>query len=262
MFRSKRFVVRLVVYSTLALCAGVVWHMYLAAPSTTEWPPGSFGVSDDGVDIYTVRPQDLRLYWKNASGSPYGSAKNLHLDLKRQGLNLRFALNSGIFRQASEGVTPLGLHVENHKELVPLNAATSGYGNFYLQPNGVFWWDEALAGIYTTQDYAKARRHPAFALQSGPMLVVDGKINPAFGRFSQNRFLRAGVGIRKDGNVLLAISEVPVRFFDFACVFQQRGCEAALYLDGAIISMYATAPEIDVTRGDMAGILTVVGPSN
>jgi uncharacterized protein YigE (DUF2233 family) len=82
----------------------------------------------------------------------------------------------------------------------------------------------------------------AYATQSGPMVVINGKINPNFKKDSKSKFTRSGVGIRKDGTLVFAISQQPVTFYDFARIFLFYGCQDALYLDGAISEMYL--PEI------------------
>jgi uncharacterized protein YigE (DUF2233 family) len=70
------------------------------------------------------------------------------------------------------------------------------------------------------------------------MLLVNGRVHPAFRQGSINLNIRNGVGILPDGQVLLAISAVPVNLWDFAQFFKTRGCKNALYLDGAISRAY------------------------
>jgi uncharacterized protein YigE (DUF2233 family) len=71
-------------------------------------------------------------------------------------------------------------------------------------------------------------------------LVLNGKINSnkTLSPTSRSKYIRNGVGIRKDGQVVFAISNRPVNFYEFALFMQQKGCQHALYLDGGVSSMY------------------------
>ena len=97
------------------------------------------------------------------------------------------------------------------------------------------------------ENYRSINANIAYATQSGPMVVIDGKINPNFNSSSTSKYTRSGVGIRKDGTLVFAISQQPVTFYDFARIFLFYGCQNALYLDGAISEMYL--PEIGRYQG-------------
>jgi uncharacterized protein YigE (DUF2233 family) len=65
------------------------------------------------------------------------------------------------------------------------------------------------------------------------MLVIDGRIHPAFIVGSPDRKRRDGVGMSSPTVVHFAISEETVNFHDFARFFRDRlGCDDALFLDG------------------------------
>jgi len=54
-------------------------------------------------------------------------------------------------------------------------------GNFHLKPNGVFWIDDAGAPhVAATDSYLALKTSPEWATQSGPMLLIDGALHPAF----------------------------------------------------------------------------------
>ncbi len=76
--------------------------------------------------------------------------------------------------------TAAGLYIENGIERKALNTRKSGYGNFHLQPNGVFWVQDGKAAVTPTADYARLKPSADIATQSGPMLVIGGAINPKF----------------------------------------------------------------------------------
>jgi uncharacterized protein YigE (DUF2233 family) len=143
---------------------------------------------------------------------------------------------------------PIGLYIEDGRELVPANATTvPGEGaavpNFYKKPNGVFYIGDDEAGILETGRFLDAKPEADFATQSGPMLVIDGKIHPAFIDGSTDRKPRDGVGMSSPTQVHFAISEERVNFFDFARFFRDKlGCDDALFLDGGSApGLYAPA---------------------
>ncbi len=121
----------------------------------------------------------------------------------------------------------------------PLNLE-SGDGNFFLKPNGVFLLaDDGTADITKSEDFQRSRNRVRAATQSGPLLLIDGKINSAFKEGSTNRFVRSGVGLIDSHTVVFVISNEPVNFWDFAQFFRDvLRCRKALYLDGAISKFY------------------------
>src|SRR5262249_4466596 len=123
--------------------------------------------------------------------------------------------------------------------------------NFLKKPNGVFYVGSSGAGVVTTEAFVAARPETEFATQSGPMLVIDGKLHSAFIPGSSDRKRRNGVGITSPTMVHFAISEGSVNFYDFALLFRDYlGCRSALFLDGGAASgLYA--PELD--RDDPPG---------
>lgn len=210
------------------------------------------------VEVDSAR-QDLRLFWKDAaSGERYGRPGVLEASLKRGGETLLFATNAGMFQP---DYRPVGLHVEEGKEWSPLDERSGLPGNFYLAPNGVFFVRaNGQPGIQTTDRFARER--PAdirLATQSGPMLVVGGRIHDAFNPRSESRFVRSGVGWKGGTRLVFALSAEPVTFFEFARFFLEKcGCPDALYLDGAISRFHVPSAGHPDPGGDFAGMLGVV----
>jgi uncharacterized protein YigE (DUF2233 family) len=58
----------------------------------------------------------------------------------------------------------------------------------------------------------KQRPRTDLATQSGPMLVINGRVHPRFDKRSTSLKARNGVGVRTDGKVLFAISKGEVSF--------------------------------------------------
>lgn len=205
----------------------------------------------------------LSLYWRNpATDRAFGSIDALQQWGARRNKRLLFAANAGIYDRK---FAPLGLHVENGKTLVPLNLAHGdpAQGNFSLRPNGVFAiYDNSRAAVRTTAEFKADGKNAQAATQSGPMLVIDGTINPSFVDDSSSLKWRSGVCAKSPTDVVFAVSETPVNFYTFARLFRDRiGCRNALYLDGSISQFYldgagyAGAPSL--TLKPYAGIFAV-----
>ena len=214
-----------------------------------------------------LRRAELGLHWRDpATGQPFASIHSLRRWGASRDLELLFAANAGIYDAHGE---PLGLYVENGKALKPLNTAHGdpAAGNFSLLPNGVFSIDaNGRATVQTTADFAAAHEQPRLATQSGPMLVIDGKINPLFDAASDSTKWRSGVCARKPDEAMFAVSAAPVNFHTFAQLFRDKlGCRNALYLDGTLSQVYVDgdyygAPAFMVKP--YAGIFAVFVPAS
>lgn len=193
---------------------------------------------------------DIRLFHLAADGRPYGSLETF----AARGPAVVFAMNAGMYLP---DLMPQGLYVEQGKTLSPL-ATGNGEGNFNLKPNGVFLVTaDGRAAIVETGTFAAAPI-PAYATQSGPLLVIGGALHPAFAANGDLRFVRNGVGVRADGNVVFAISLSEVSFGRFARLFRDAlSCLDALYLDG-FVSGLADDDEVLVGGGHAAGPIVAV----
>jgi uncharacterized protein YigE (DUF2233 family) len=204
---------------------------------------------------YTInlKEHNFRMYWKNENDEIIRSIQNLKDYLFRRNEELVFAMNGGMYM---ENRHPLGLFIEDGVVKRKLNEA-KGTGNFYLMPNGVFYIRSNGEGyICKTSDFA-LNETIVYATQSGPMLVVEGKINSAFTKGSSNVNIRNGVGILPDNKIIFAISKSEVNLYDFAEFFLSKGCKNALYLDGYISKMYCPENNMTSLDGDFGVILGV-----
>ncbi len=185
--------------------------------------------------IVDLQKQHLRFYSVNTNGRPYSNIGQLKSELDKANQTLIFAMNGGMF---DKDLSSQGLYIENGELINELDTNRTGYGNFYLQPNGVFYLTkDKKTGICRTEDFKNLDRIQ-FATQSGPLLVIDGAIHPKLTEGSKNLHIRNGVGILPNGNLLFAISNQTINFFDFATFFKSNGCNYALYLDGFVSKMY------------------------
>ncbi|MFK7810590.1 MAG: phosphodiester glycosidase family protein [Saprospiraceae bacterium] len=196
--------------------------------------------NDENILSYIIdlEKQHLQFFHKNQNGDPFINHGSLKKQLESNGQKLLFAMNGGMY---NKDLSPQGLYIEDGKKIAPLDTLQKGYGNFYLQPNGVFYLTEDKKSQITTTDNFTSNNSITFATQSGPMLLIDGSIHPKFRAGSSNLHIRNGVGILPDGRLLFAMSKERINFFDFASFFKSQGCKNALYLDGFVSRTYLPA---------------------
>lgn len=214
-------------------------------------------VEQDNILSYSVDPakKELAFYSKDGNGNFYANHGKLKEDLAHQLIELEFAMNGGMFM---EDLRPLGLYIENGKIIRPVNKVEKAFGNFYMQPNGIFYIDDKKhAHISKTTDF-ELTKSIEYATQSGPMLLIDGKMHPAFNEGSSNLNVRNGVGILPNGDILFAQSKSFINFYDFATFFKKNGCKNALYLDGFVSKTYLPAKDWTQTSGKFGIIIAVV----
>ena len=205
---------------------------------------------------YHLNPkkQQIQLFWKSNQGKIYRSIGNLKSDLKRKNKQLLFAMNGGMYQPDN---SPQGLFIEDSQIITPIDT-NSGTGNFYIKPNGVFYITSTNdAGICKTEDF-RNNQSIKYATQSGPMLLIDGRIHDSLNPQSKSSYVRNGVGILPDKSVLFAISSKEISMYEFADYFKKAGCTTAVYLDGFVSRMYHPEKNWKQVDGDFAVIIAVV----
>ncbi|MGO9544937.1 MAG: phosphodiester glycosidase family protein [Rhodomicrobium sp.] len=214
------------------------------AASPEKPPCRSFDFERHNYTLCEAPPSrfDIRIFWRRPDGAPYTYLSALPVTDKKGG-RLAFALNGGMFHP---DYRPVGLYIEDGREFVRASTA-SGPGNFHLKPNGVFYTGEGGAGVLETGAFLKQKPKAQFATQSGPMLVIDGKLHPRIAKARSSAKTRDGVCVR-DGAAFFAISEEAVPFDTFERLFRDGlKCKNALFLDGG------TAPALYVPSASRGG---------
>ena len=206
-----------------------------------------------------IRSDHLELFLDDGAGKPLNSFKHLAESLGPRGRRLEFAMNAGMYR---EDYSPLGLYVADGHEAHRINLASAKYGNFYIQPNGVFLVTATGARLVASPDYATIKEPVRLATQSGPLLVQAGALNPLFDPNGTSKFVRNGVGVINSNQVVFAISTEPVNFHTFASLFRDElKCSDALYLDGSISSVYVRSLGRDDEWAALGPMIAVTVPA-
>jgi uncharacterized protein YigE (DUF2233 family) len=228
-----------------------------ASPAEAGCAPKSFDGAKFTVCAFDPRHDQIRLFLSGPGGKPYGSLAGLAAALKAKGERLMFAMNAGMFGQDQ---SPVGLYIENRLKLHEADTRP-GASNFHLKPNGVFWVGDGVAGVTETSRYLADPPGARYATQSGPMLVLDGKIHPKIKPNGASEKIRNGVGACDGGAIVFAIADEPVNFDTFARLFRDGlSCQNALFLDGSVSSLYAPELDRDDELGPIGPIAGVVKP--
>ncbi|SFG09594.1 Uncharacterized protein YigE, DUF2233 family [Novosphingobium sp. CF614] len=170
-------------------------------------------------------------------GAPYRSLSQLAVGRPDKAHEVAFAMNGGMFDDAGQ---PIGYYVEEGERRHKLNR-NEGQGNFHMLPNGVFYGDAGGHwAVLASDDFAaKVSKRPDFGTQSGPMLVIAGKLHPRIDADGQSLKLRNGVGVDAQGRAHFVISDEPISFGKLARYFRDAlHCPNALFLDGSVSSLW------------------------
>ncbi|MEE4317233.1 MAG: phosphodiester glycosidase family protein [Erythrobacter sp.] len=160
---------------------------------------------------------------------------------------IAFAMNGGMY---GDDLKAIGYYVENGERLSELDRG-DGEGNFYMKPNGVFFGTGGQWRVIASETFfATVGERPEFGTQSGPMLVIEGKLHPDIQDNGPSRAIRNGVGVDAQGNAHFVIADAPVSFGQLARYFRDEVKVAnALYLDGLVSGLWDPAGgRMDQTR--------------
>lgn len=215
-----------------ALCIGFVSTAAAAEPCERRQLQGRNVIV---CTIETTR-HAVRTYWQAKDGTPYGSLAGIAGRAADQPGKMLFAMNAGMYH---DDLRPVGLYVENGRQLAKASSA-GGPGNFHMRPNGIFHISAAGVGVTETRRYLARPPKADYASQSGPMLVIDGKIHPKITGQGTSAKIRNGVGVQNASTAVFVITDEPVTFTEFARMFRDDlKTRNALYFDGSISSIYA-----------------------
>ena len=187
---------------------------------------------DFTVYIPDSNKEIIKMYWKDKNDKAYSELSKFIQE--NPGDKIKFATNGGIY---SEEYKPNGLYIENHKIISKLNL-DDGEGNFYMQPNGVFYIQDNQPKISESKSF-EYNENISYATQSGPLLIENGVINKKIRKNSESFKIRSAVGIDRENKMFFLMSRKKINFYDFSkYALDKLNCEELLFLDGTISKMY------------------------
>ena len=170
-------------------------------------------------------------------GQPYGSLSAFAQSVDPA--TVAFAMNGGMY---GDDLKAIGYYVEQGERLSELDRS-EGEGNFYMKPNGVFFGSGAKWQVMGSNTFFNTvGDRPQFGTQSGPLLLIEGKLHPDIQENGPSRAIRNGVGVDAKGSAHFVISDEPINFGQLARYFRDEVKVAqALYLDGQVSSLWDPA---------------------
>lgn len=218
-----------------------------ASPAQAEVPSACRQVTFEQVPLThcIADPAQHRIGMANwgADKQPFGALAAFAATVDPA--TIAFAMNGGMY---GDDLKAIGYYVEKGERLAELNRA-AGEGNFYMKPNGVFFGSGGAWRVLGSNTFFNTvGDRPEFGTQSGPLLVVDGKLHPEIQDDGPSKAIRNGVGVDGAGKAHFVIADAPVSFGQLARYFRDEVKVAnALYLDGQVSSLW------DPARGRMDG---------
>jgi prepilin-type processing-associated H-X9-DG protein len=184
------------------------------------------------AEVPSSEVKNIQMFYKDYSGNRFWNIWNVKQSIEKQGKQLLFAMNGGMYTPLYK---PVGLFIDNGKVVQPINLK-NGDNNFCWKPNGVFAIDNnGKAQVMVSEKFS--RSNIRFATQSGPMVLINGKIHEGFDS-SKSGYVRNAVGVKSNGDVFFCISLKALTFQQLAEFMLKNGCVNALYFDGSVSEMY------------------------
>jgi len=212
----------------------------------------------EGSRFTVCDPQkgELRLFAAGRRETPVRSFSELAAKVDPG--KVAFAMNAGMY---DEDGRPIGLAIVDGRQIRAINRRKGG-GNFHLMPNGVFQVHGDGRAEVVTSDKWKPSPAVRHATQSGPMLVIEGKLHPKFAPDGSSRHVRNGVGVAAGGKALFVISEDPVSLGKFARLFRDSlKTPNALFFDGAVSSLWDPANGRQDSHSPLGPIIVAFKPA-
>jgi uncharacterized protein YigE (DUF2233 family) len=204
-------------------------------PTASACEQRSFEGSRFTLCRYDKRRHEIALFLDGPDHRALRSFAALERLLGARATRLRFAMNAGMYDEAG---WPIGLYVDDRSQVHAINR-NAGPGNFHMLPNGVFQVSEdGYVAVRRSSEYLP-QFPPRFATQSGPLLVIDGRLHPAIQDNGSSLHIRNGVGVDSNDTAWFVISDDAVSFGRMARFFRDvLHCPNALYLDGSVSSLW------------------------
>ena len=209
-----------------------------APAQSTNWACHEQAFEGDRFTVCDAALGQIELIAAARDEAPVRNFSDLEARLGSRATQVAFAMNAGMF---DEDGRPIGLAIVAGRQVRAINRRKGG-GNFHLMPNGAFQVRRDGRAEVIASEQWKPSPDIRLATQSGPMLVIDGKLHPAFDHDGTSLHIRNGVGIGADGRPRFVISQDAVSFGKLARFFRDKlKCDNALFFDGAVSALWDPA---------------------
>lgn len=152
------------------------------------------------AEVPSSEVKNIQMFYKDQSGNRFWNIWNVKQSVEKQGKQLVFAMNGGMYTPLFK---PVGLFIDRGKEIQSINLK-NGDNNFCWKPNGVFAIDNnGKAQVTVSEKFSNSNIR--FATQSGPMVLINGKMHDGFEK-STSMYIRNAVGVKANGDVFFCIS--------------------------------------------------------
>lgn len=191
-----------------------------------------------GSEVVALRTNASRIHI--ATGTP------AEAPLWRQRARAIAAVNGGFFDVDDHS---LGVRIVNG------NVVSRAHGSRW----GVFYVRRGEAAIVPTERF-KVRSGIEEAVQCGPRLVVDGKVQPLKEQWAR----RTGIGIQRDGRVVVAVCDTDLSLPAWAKLWASHdalNCPDALNLDGGPstqLSLKTKTHSLEISSGRLVPDAVVI----
>lgn len=166
----------------------------------------------------TFKPSQIRMHWMDKDEIPYTTFSNLKKDFP----DLKFITNAGVLNKS---LKPTGLYIENGKLISSVKFLQNTKVNYGIHPTGIFYINHAGAHIVPATQHFN-HKNVTWAIQGGPMLIINETINPSL--TNTKKIVRNGVGVKKDGTLYFTIMNCTYK--ELARHFKDKGCVNAMSL--------------------------------
>ncbi len=223
----------------LFLLAGAAcfWGAYhLQSRADSPWQPLQNGVQSRTLHLRSrFSAVSVRAFRAPASSFRVAGNDTLSAAQWLKKTRARVVVNGGYFDGTGH---PMGLRAGKNTPTLKLRRADWG----------VFWVKNGVAHLSHTRDFSPSLA-PDEAIQCGPRLVVNGQVTQLKAQWAR----RTGVGVDREGRVVLAVSDGDLSLDEWARLWASPaglGCTDALNMDGGPSTQLAVRGQSDL---DVAG---------
>lgn len=227
-------------FRTLLKLLVIVFLFLSSATTASPWKKVAPGIEYKDIGANIVTPwSHIHVFRINLKDQKFDlmTAKEFHqtqasVEQFAHRAQALIAINGGFF---DKNFQPLGLRIGHSKSLSTLKPI-SWWGVFQIRQN--------TASISSAKNFSSY--NTTFAVQSGPRLLIDGKI-PSL---KPGHAERTALGITRDGRVIMVVTEhTPMTTTDLARLMKSSplNCKQAINMDGGSSSqMYAKIGDFQV----------------